>query len=100
MCQKGNSGRRDDTGALNRRSPGDEASRESSGDPVARFSCVHAEQNAWRRCRGGKCVGEGKSNRIDGGSIERRLAGDGAAAIGSKERLHEVVSSGRFSSSS
>ena len=41
-------------------------------------------------------VGEREPNRIDGGCIERRLTGDGADAIGSKELLHELSVSVTF----
>src|SRR3979490_2970188 len=99
MCQKGNSGRRDDTGALYQSVPGDEARCESSGDPVAGLACIHAEKNAWRRCCGGERVGKGKPNRIDGVRIERLLAGHCANTIGSKELLHELLISVTCSSS-
>src|ERR1700747_3181207 len=99
MRQKGDSGRCDDTGALYRSSPVGEARGQSCGDPIAGLSSVHAEQNAGRRRLGGKCVCEGQPNRIDGGCVERWLAGDGADAVGPKELLHELLISDMFASS-
>ncbi len=99
MCQKGDSGRRNDTGALYRSFPGGEARGESSGDPLTGLPCVHTEQNPRRRRCGGERVREGESNRINSGCIERRPAGHGADAIGSKELLHELLVSVTFASS-
>src|SRR5260370_15556198 len=98
MSQKGESGCRDDTRAVYRRSPSGEACGESSGDPVAGLASVHAEQNAWSRRRDRKCVPERKPNRIDCGCIERRLPGDGANAISPKELLHELSVPVKFAS--
>src|SRR5258708_20059432 len=87
MCQKGDSGRRNDTGALYRSFPGGEARGESSGDPLTGLPCVHTEQNPRRRRCGGERVREGESNRINGGGIEGRPARPRAGALGSQELL-------------
>ena len=99
VCQKGDRRRRNDTGALYRRSPGGEACSKSCGDPFAGLASIHAEQNSRRWCLDGKSMGESKPNRIDGGRIERRLAGNGANTIGSKKLLHELLVSVTFASS-
>src|SRR5215813_13018320 len=89
LRQKGDGGRSYNAGTLHRSSGRYKARSKSSGYPITGLASVHAKQNAWRWRHDSKGTSEGKPNRIYSLSIERRLANDGANAIGSKKLLHE-----------
>ena len=57
------------------------------GDPVGGFAGVLADEDAGR---GAEVVGESEADGVDGGGVERGLAGDATNAVGSEELLHQM----------
>ena len=84
--EEGDGGGGDDAGVFDRGAAGGEAGGEGGGDPVAGLARVHAEQDAGRASR--RWWARATADGVDGGGIERRLAGDGANAVGAEELLH------------
>ncbi len=83
--EEGYGGGGDDSGGLYGGASGDEAGGEGGGDPGAGFAGVHAEED-FGGCS--EMMGEGDADGVDGGGVERGLAGDGSDAVGAEELLH------------
>ena len=79
----------DDAGRFYRCAADGEAGGESGSDPGGGFAGVHADEDLGVIA---KVVSESKAYCVDGGPVERGLAGDGADAVGAEELLHSWVS--------
>ena len=90
--EEGDGGGGDDAGGFDggADSGGGDSGGEGGGDPGAGLAGVGTQKDSWVSGSAGEGVGEGQADGVDGGGIERRLACDGADAVGSKELLHAV----------
>ena len=82
-------GRGDDAGVFDRGTPGVEGRAVRVAAMDAEDSLVSMPRRTLGMvCRRLEGVGEGKADGVDGAWIKRRLACDGANAVGAKELLH------------
>ena len=87
VSEEGDGGSGDDSGGLYGGASGDEAGGEGGCDPGAGLAGVHAEED-FGGCS--EMMGESDADGVDGGGVERGLAGDGSDAVGAEESFHCV----------
>src|SRR5579883_2576771 len=83
-------GSSDYAGRLHRASGGDEALRETVGDPSARLARVLADDDAGLRRGANEAVAESETDGVNSGGCKRRFSGDTANAIGAKKLASRI----------
>ena len=86
--EEGDGGSGDDTGGFDRGTTSGEACGERGGDPVRGFASVLADEDTGRAA---EVVSEGQADGVDGGGVERGLAGDATNAVGAEKLLHRII---------
>jgi hypothetical protein len=87
--EEGDGGSGDDSGGFDGGATGREACGKGGGDPVRRLAGVLADEDAGRVAQ---VMGECEADGVDGGGVERGLAGDATNAVGAEKLLHRIIS--------
>ena len=85
--EEGDGGSGNDARALDGRAAGGQARGQRGGDPVGGLARVLSDEDARRIA---EVMRQREADGVDGGGVERGLAGDAANAVGAKELLHQI----------